>query len=532
MVQLVERQRLIVAGVSARRRAGFSLVELVVVLVVIAVLAAIAYVAYAVLVRDAGTKALMATAYSVDREAVGLSTFDLSSPASQVGFVLDGSGNGFRWTEVSGVWDSNGVVVTPTAEGGYVLTKGGAEAVCYSPSLVPATAGVVRTLSEAGGVCAAAGAPVSPNPSTPPSGPEFSVLGILDDVFNSNVADVPLRQPVFVVVAQPDGMVVVGGNFLDAGHRLARFTTDGLLDKTFRDNVAVAALTSPVESVALQLDGKLVVGGWFTNEGYSYLARFNADGTLDDVFNTNVAAARLDSVVRNVLVQPDGKIVVGGEFNALGMNLVRFNTDGTLDETFVNSSEFTGRPNAMVLQPDGKIVAATGHSTYAMLKRFNTDGTLDAVFGSNAAATGVCLCSIIPMVNLAVQPDGKIVAGGSFNGGGGWGSGDLVRFNADGTLDSGFTGNVVNGAPSLRYVSAVVIQPDGKIVVSEVFGGLVMRFNADGTLDSSFNSPTGSVVVKFAPTGFAVLPGEGGLVVGGFELVEEPQGLPTLVKLK
>ena len=95
MHHLIHNQRARLNGKHPRPRAGFSLVELIVVLVVIGILAAIAYVAYAALIKDADAKALVATAQSVDREAIALAAFDQTDPASKVPDVLNNPGNGF-----------------------------------------------------------------------------------------------------------------------------------------------------------------------------------------------------------------------------------------------------------------------------------------------------------------------------------------------------------------------------------------------------------------------------------------------------
>jgi uncharacterized delta-60 repeat protein len=112
----------------------------------------------------------------------------------------------------------------------------------------------------------------------------------------------------------------------------------------------------PVNSIALQPDGKILVGGDFSTIGGTErigIARLNTDGTLDTTFNPDA----YDSV-SSIAVQADGKILVGGNFTTLygapRDNLARLNTDGTLDITF--NSNTNGSVWYIALQPDGKIL--------------------------------------------------------------------------------------------------------------------------------------------------------------------------------
>ncbi len=112
---------------------------------------------------------------------------------------------------------------------------------------------------------------------------------------------------------------------------------DGTPDTAFNTNLG-NAITGTVNSVAEQSDGKIVVGGDFAYPSQS-LARFNADGSPDTAFNANVYAASLDSGVSiySLAVQDDGKIVVGGNFSLPSQFLARYNADGTLDTDFNNN---------------------------------------------------------------------------------------------------------------------------------------------------------------------------------------------------
>src|SRR3954447_19040998 len=296
------------------------------------------------------------------------------------------------------------------------------------------------------------------------------------------------------------------------------------------------------QAVAVQADGKIVVAG-SSDEGATgsdfALARYNADGTLDSSFSddgkqTTDFAGDNDSG-RAVAVQPDGKILVAGysDQGAATHNgdfaLARYNIDGTLDSSFSGdgkqTTDFVGHadPNfagatdfgqAVAVQPDGKIVVA-GYVSQAnapsfefyndfALARYNPDGTLDSSFSDDGKQTTAFAGGSDDFGSaVAVQPDGKIVVGGSVRAPADSPAGGdfaLARYNADGTLDSSFSDDgkqtTAFAGSSNDFGSAVAVQPDGKIVV----GGYVKapadsgeadfalaRYNGDGTIDSLFS---------------------------------------------
>ena len=149
------------------------------------------------------------------------------------------------------------------------------------------------------------------------------------------------------IVVQPDGRIVVTGSFTTvagtARNRMARIDDNGSLDVTFDPsaNGRIAALVR-------QTDGKFIVGGDFTgftpnltttNVPRNYLARVNEDGTVDANYNPSPSAS-----VSALALQADGKVVVAGSFNSVTPNgtttpvtrnyLARLNADGSLDQNF------------------------------------------------------------------------------------------------------------------------------------------------------------------------------------------------------
>jgi uncharacterized delta-60 repeat protein len=251
--------------------------------------------------------------------------------------------------------------------------------------------------------------------------------------------------------------------------------------------------------LVLQGDGKIVAVG---DVG---LVRLNPDGANDDSFVTDPSGTDPRSFGA-VALQPDGKIVVAGhEYNYATDDsdffVARYHPDGSRDETFsgdgILTMDFGGhddRAKAVVVQPDGKIIVAGSSveldtedvpSRDFALARYNPNGSLDPTFSGDGKRTTDFAEDTAH--DIALQPDGKIVVGGSA-------SGDIavVRYHEDGSLDSSFSGDGrvtagLTGAPR-DQVGAIAIQPDEKIVAAGGTAGdfALARFDADGSLDATF----------------------------------------------
>ncbi len=317
--------------------------------------------------------------------------------------------------------------------------------------------------------------------------------GDVDATFNPNA-----NGAVFSTAVQPDGKIVIGGDFTIVGgvarNRIARLNADGTLAPAFNPNA-----NGRVSSAAVQADGKIVIGGQFTTVGgvtRRRIARLNADGTLDPAFNPNA-----NSEVFSTAVQADGRILIWGAFSTVGgqarAHITRLNADGTLDPTF--NANTTSHVYSATVQTDGRIVIGglfgnVNDVSRAYIARLNADGTLDAAFNPNV---GVSLSNEV--YSTAVQADGKIVIGGEFTIVGGVTRNNFARLNADGTLDAAFNPNA-NG-----IVWSTTVQADGKILIGGLFttvGGVtrnrIARLNADGTLDPAFNPNAGGDVYSTA----------------------------------
>ena len=320
---------------------------------------------------------------------------------------------------------------------------------------------------------------------------------------------------------QPDGKIAfVGRTGVFGGENaggIGRLLSDGSKDDDFFDQGPGADVIA-VRSIARQPDGKLIVVGDFTSvrgTSVNRIARLNADGTLDTSFN--IGAAGPDAVVKDVVVQPDGKIVIGGNFaNVNGtprQGVARLNADGTLDTSFFTSAPSgtnTIEVETLALQLDGKIliggfIYANWNAIFSDFSsgiwRLNSDGTIDSSFniGAGAHAAG-STSSLRRVYAIAVQPDGKVLAGGTFEGFAGGNQPRLVRLHGNnGGIDSSFQSNL--GAGPDEDVRSLLVQNDGKILLGGQFknfaGNAILyaaRVHSTGGFDSSFNAGLPEVV--------------------------------------
>ncbi len=259
--------------------------------------------------------------------------------------------------------------------------------------------------------------------------------------------------------------------------------------------------------------------------------------TVDDGFSAGVTGTLVPSVIALAL-QPDGKILIGGWFTeANGVTrtgIARLNANGNLDSAFnpnvglsnLASPHVNGGPNGgpqggleeedtpvifcLAVQPDGKILMGgsfthLGGQGRNNIARLNPDGSLDAAFNPGSGASNQVFA-------LALQSNGKIVIGGDFTAINNTSRNRIARLNANGSLDSTFSpGLGANG-----YVNSLAVLPDGKILMGGAFtqvGGQgrnnIARLNANGSLDAAFNPGANGQVSTL------VLQPDGKILMGG-----------------
>ncbi len=328
-----------------------------------------------------------------------------------------------------------------------------------------------------------------------------------------------------VVVVQPDGKILLGGDFTTLSpnggaavtrNRIARFNPDGTLDTAFNPNAS-----NNVYSIALQSDGKILVGGLFGGANSiggatrNYIARLNATTGLADSFNPNA-----NNSVNSIVVQSDGKILVGGAFggaNGIGgatrNRIARLSaTTGLADSFDPNANNVV---NSIAVQSDGKILAggnffganSIGGATRNRIARLDAVTGLADSFDPNANST---------VNSIALQSDGKILVGGFFNGAnsiGGEARNRIARLSATTGLADSFDPNANNA------VESITVQSDGKILVGGFFIGAnsiggatrnrIARLDATTGLADSFDPNANSVVYSIA------VQSDGKILVGG-----------------
>ena len=356
--------------------------------------------------------------------------------------------------------------------------------------------------------------------------------GTIDTTFTSNIGTGFNNYP-RVIHTQSDGKIIIGGLFTQfdgntAGH-IVRLNADGSYDSTFNSG---AGFNANILYLDIQSDDKIIcMGSYSSYSGISTSGaiRLNADGTIDNTFN----APAVGSECR---IQNDGKIVM------FATNLVRLNTDGSYDTAF-NTNVGTGPASDPIIreicvQPDGKIIlvgqfTSFNGTTANGIIRLNSDGTIDSCplpSSSPSVTPTISLTrtpsiSITPSISLSrtpsitpspsyiplmcfsdfdgavyeitSYPNNELLIGGNFNTYSGNSSYGLVKILNDGYFDNTFI-SIFSGNQLTHALRSINFQSDGKIIIggtvfydSETTSKEIYRLNSDGTYDSTFNTGTG-----------------------------------------
>ncbi len=380
--------------------------------------------------------------------------------------------------------------------------------------------------------------------------------GSLDGSFNPGTG--PNSSWVASLALQADGKIVIGGGFTAMNgtncNGVARLNANGSLDGSFSPGTVLTAnyLTDyfAVNSLAVQGDGKVIVGGTFAvNVTNSInLARLNADGSLDGGFSLSKGA---DSDVLAVAVQPDGRVLLGGAFTGIRGTIRNYiaalNAAGSLDVSFDPGEEISNQVRSVVVQPDGKVLLGGSFDSVQGtnrngIARLNANGSLDRTFDPGTGVNGAVHA-------IALQADGKVLLGGSFNSVNGTNCNCVARLNTNGSLDYGFHPDLTplnpgNGCPpwytcdpAFPEATDILVQPDGKVLIGGAYITVVWpmyagedtqyihryflgRFNADGSRDNSFLPATNFPASYMSVYSFALQP-DGKVLIGGSLLFNE-----------
>lgn len=334
-----------------------------------------------------------------------------------------------------------------------------------------------------------------------------TVPGSLDTGFDPGTGldtDLMLNLSVRAMAVQPDGKVIIGGVFTEVDgvgyNYLARLNADGSLDTSF--DIGTGA-NEVVNAVAVQPDGKIIVGGNFTElngTAHKRITRLNSDGSVDTSFDngTGVLPEAPSTAVYAVMVQSNGKILIGGNFTEVDgvtrQYIARLNPNGSVDSSFDTSAGANDTVRALDLQSDGKVVIGgeftlIDSTAITGTARLNTNGSLDSSYNPVLGDTEPIVYS------LTVQPDDKVIIGGSFTTVDSETRANIARLNAGGSVDSGFP--TTNGTDDTVW--SVALQSDGKVLIG---GGFTMvdgtlgvnriaRLDTEGSLDSTFDTYPG-----------------------------------------
>lgn len=297
-----------------------------------------------------------------------------------------------------------------------------------------------------------------------------------------------IDQQVFSTAVDNAGGILAVGNFNNIGEHArggcARFLDNGRMDPTFAPSTGV---NDEVSAIELMSDGSMIIGGTFCGiEGATRhcIGRLAQDGTLDTAYAAHdgfrSAGGAWNGAVRALLGTDDGGVLVGGSYSLFDslqvISLCKLNSFGTVDTSF-DAGLVGGTVNALAMQSDGKILVG-GKSSAGFVARLHPDGSQDTTFspvGMNWIWDDVA--------SLAVQPDGKILVGGRFPNISGQQRHSIARLNTDGSVDVTFDAGTL--FMNSQSVTALSVQPDGKILVGQNYGPM-MRLNTDGSLDTTF----------------------------------------------
>jgi uncharacterized delta-60 repeat protein len=249
--------------------------------------------------------------------------------------------------------------------------------------------------------------------------------GDLDPTFGAGglvTTDLGPFDRVNALVVQSDGKIVAAGTASTTAWGVARYLPDGRLDQTFGvgGKVLTDAPAGTAFSLALGPEDTILVGG------FGQVARYLPNGALDSGFGAGGRIAFPSSIIRAIVVLPDGRTLLGGSRSRPTGDdffVARLERSGALDAGFGSGgsvvTDLGGFDLAaqLLLLPDGRFVAvgetASGASSFALV-RYRPDGSLDPTFGSG----GKVISDIGPTLSdhgddAVLTADGKIVVTGA-----------------------------------------------------------------------------------------------------------------------
>ncbi|MEO8573674.1 MAG: FG-GAP-like repeat-containing protein [Pyrinomonadaceae bacterium] len=361
--------------------------------------------------------------------------------------------------------------------------------------------------------------------------------GDLDPTFGTGgkVYNLPTNFiPAEDIAIQGDGKLVLVGSTLgpdmtqDFG--IVRLNSNGTPDTGFGTNGLLgisfdAGANEMATSVVIQSDGKIVVAGSVQagTVGWDWgVIRVTTNGTLDTSYNSPSGKVKInfsgEDFANDMIIQPDDKVVITGTVRVnpnKDIAIGRLTASGVLDTTFVGAAgrvfiDIGGNEDesfALARQSDGSLIMAGRTAGLNggdfLLVRMTSAGAIDTAFGFGGAVLTPIGTQNDSAYSVAIQTDGKIVAGGIANSGS-FDEAAFARYTTTGALDTTFDGDgkVTYDVRTMNsdIIRSVLIQADGKIIGVGASGGsfIVVRLTSAGALDPSFGSG-GKVVQNIAP---------------------------------
>jgi uncharacterized delta-60 repeat protein len=289
-------------------------------------------------------------------------------------------------------------------------------------------------------------------------------------------------------------------------------------------SLSAASVNSQVGEILLQTDGKIMIGGDFTSvSGVSRnnIARMNANGTLDTTFVVGTGFGGPAITIQSINKNSSGDYFVGGQFTSYSgvarNNIIKLKSNGSVDNTFSVGAGTSSLVQSILVQPDDKVIVTGWFVSYSSttanrIVRLNTNGTIDNTFNSGTGFNNDVWHSI-------TQPDGKIVCVGSFSSYNGTPVDRMVRLNSGGTIDTSFTSLGFND-----LITDVAIDVDGNYIVAgrfTTYNGItqnrIVKLNPDGTLFAGWNS--GSGLSPIGQRALATFPDKKIMVGGAFNQI-------------
>lgn len=329
----------------------------------------------------------------------------------------------------------------------------------------------------------------------------------------------------FTVHVDVNGSIFIGGEFdtYNGANRtsITKLTPNGHTDYSFKCGTG---FIGRVRDIITQPDGKIIVVGEIINYNgvtIKNIVRLNANGSIDNTFNVGTGLNGGSGFVKAVGLQSDGKIIVGGNFNLYNgiavQKIVRLFPNGTIDPTFATSGGADGTILDLIVKPNDEILICGEFGQYAGVTRarialLDSDGNLNTSFVPSVAYAHTDIRA------MAIQDDGKIIVGGDFNSYTDHVDRRLGRLKANGSTDSSFVSNANN----YNFPEALGILPNGNIIVG---CGTISIINANGTM---LANNTLSLMAGASVNDLYINPAGNPLLVGQFYLDINKMGISRL----